>query len=120
MLLIFLFFLCITGAKAFNLGSRRQKSILKIVTSASVGLSLIGAPVIAADSSEALEQSQPRMVMTMDSPVAKKSTKDAVDEDGDESYLSSLQREKRKQEEQKKKSKVSRGKDLCEALGRGC
>ena len=119
MLLIFLILMCMTGAKAFKLGPGRQ--MVKLVTSASVGLSLIGAPVIAADSSEPLEQSQPRMVMTMDSPVAKKSTKEAVEEDGgDESYLSSLQREKRKQEEQKKKSKVSRGKDLCEALGRGC
>ena len=110
-----------TGTKAFKLGLGRQNAMVKIVTSASVGLSLIGAPVIAVESSEPLEQAQPRMIMTMDSPVAKKSTKDAVDEDGgDESYLSSLQREKRKQEEQKKKSKVSRGKDLCEALGRGC
>ena len=42
------------------------------------------------------------------------------DKDTDEkTYLNSLQREKAKQEAMKK-SKVSRSKDLCERLGRGC
>ena len=38
---------------------------------------------------------------------------------GDESYIKSLERERNKQGAMKK-SKVSRGKDLCEVLGRGC
>lgn len=41
------------------------------------------------------------------------------DSSDDESYLSSLQREQKKQEA-RKKSKTQRSKDLCESLGRGC
>ena len=44
---------------------------------------------------------------------------DAQNEQDDSSYLSSLAREQKKQESQKK-TKAQRAKDLCEKLGRGC
>jgi hypothetical protein len=43
----------------------------------------------------------------------------SVSAESDGSYLGSLKKEQLKQE-QRKKSKVERSKDLCETLGRGC
>ena len=43
----------------------------------------------------------------------------SVSAESDGSYLGSLKKEQFKQE-QRKKSKVERAKDLCETLGRGC
>eukprot|EP00981_Chlorochromonas_danica_P000727 scaffold156_cov173-Ochromonas_danica.AAC.15 len=40
--------------------------------------------------------------------------------EGEESYLDTLKREKGKQDVMRKKSKSERSKDMCEALGRGC
>lgn len=44
---------------------------------------------------------------------------EAQTEQDDSSYLSSLAREQKKQDSQKK-TKAQRAKDLCEKLGRGC
>ena len=43
----------------------------------------------------------------------------SISAESDGSYLGSLKKEQFKQE-QRKKSKVERAKDLCETLGRGC
>lgn len=59
-----------------------------------------------------------KTIVTTDSSEGDKANESKNVEDS-KSYVSSLQREKSKQEA-RKKSKVERSKDLCESLGRGC
>lgn len=118
--------------RAFALKAQRdfhsfslERSAKRVCAAGLVALLSVGGPAYAAleemDTSSSTPQPAAVRVISVSTVTggSSKSSQGSSDED-DLSYKASLIREKKKQEVGSKKSKVERGRDLCEQLGRGC
>ena len=118
--------------KAFSLQAQRnfhsvglEHGAKRVCSAGLVALLSVGGPAYAAleemDTSSSTPQPTAVRVISVSTVTgsASKNSQGSSDDD-DLSYKASLVREKKKQEVGSKKSKVERGRDLCEQLGRGC